>query len=133
MANTASICSTFDVTVLLDPPFGNGSTGITVPNVGPRGNTPGRPFRVQQVLVTASGGAGLSVRVRQNDAAGASVALLANPGGAVVDEPAIVAEANTVFAEDDDLYLDLAAGLNDTVSKVIVRCLGNPAQSLTLS
>jgi len=133
MAASATICGTFDVTVLFDPDFGNASTGYTISNVDARGNAPGRAFRVQQVLLTGSGGAGLTVTVKQNSAAGDTVATVNNPGTGVVDQPVPLTEGNTSFTSGDDLFLDLVAGLNDTVEKVIIRCIASPAQTVTVA
>ncbi len=129
--STASISGSFDIVLR---PTGV-ATNWTVANLGSGGSGPGRTFRVQQVLVTGSGGAGYAITTRKNSGAGAVCAVYTEAvGGAFVDAPATITEANTVFSATDNIYVSAAGGGGlATTSKVIIRCIAADAQALTVT
>jgi hypothetical protein len=113
----ADVSSTFDWTLRNDP-AALGSWTIQ--------NTR-RTFRVTQVLVT--GTAGLTVTVRKNTGAGAQVSTV-SAGVATVDGPSALTEANTVFTATDNLHITASGGVNDALTKIIIRCVAGDAQNV---
>ena len=130
--STASISGSFDIVLR---PTGV-ATNWTVANLGSGGSGPGRTFRVQQVLVTGSGAAGYTITTRKNDGAGAVCAVYTEAvGGAFVDAPATITEANTVFTATDNIYVARSGGggFATNPDKVIIRCIAADAQALTVT
>lgn len=116
MAAAASVSSSFDLT-LINTPAALGTFEIK--------NT-GRTFRVQQVLVT--GTVGIDVTVRRGGAGGAIVATSPVYGSAPIDTPSNIDETATVFTTAQNVWLTVTGGINDSLKKIIVRCIAGDAQ-----
>ncbi len=127
----AAITGSFDITLITNP----ASAGTwTIANLGSGGFAPGRTFRVQQVLASVSGAAGITVTVRKNTGAGATCAVFTGAGGTVTDGPAVLTEGNTTFAATDNIHVEaVAGGLGAVLNKLILRCIASDAQALTVT
>lgn len=114
MPLTANLSSQFDIRITNDA---GGSFTV---------NNPGRSFTIISVSVYDTG-VGTAVSIQKNGSA--TVAALTTPGSAGWYE-LVITTANADFSNAD--YLAVAPG-NAAITDIIIRCIGNPSSSLTVT
>ena len=116
MASSASICNTFDLT-LLNTPAALGTFQMKAPERG---------LRIQQILVT--GTAGIDVTVRRGGSTGAVVSTSPVYAADPIDAPSEIDETVASFTAGQVVWIRATGGGGDTLKKVIVRCVAESPQ-----
>ena len=128
---TATICSTFDITILA--PIG--ITGVATSTF-----TATRAFTVvgitaqndagaeSAVTIAAGGGAAMTGTTATPPVAGAGVVQAQSAAAGIVADVAVVA-ANASVAKGAAVAVSVA---HVTVTKVVLHCIGNPSQAVTI-